>query len=163
MLFSRIFKELGKAKVQYVVVGGIAVNLHGFARATGDLDIMLSFDAANVKKFVEAVKRMKLRSRIPVKIEEIADRDKRLKWVKEKNMKVFSLYNPENAMEQLDVMIENQMSFEDVYKKREIISIGSVKIPLVSIDDLIKLKKKAGRDRDRIDIDALKRIKELKK
>lgn len=162
MLFERIFRELNAKNVKYMVIGGLAVNLHGFARATGDLDIIISFDKENVGNFIEAIKILQYKPRVPVNIEELADQDMRTSWIKEKNMKVFSVFNPQNPMELLDVVLENDIDFETAYQNMELLTAGDIKIPVISIDDLIKLKQIAGRERDNLDIRALKKIKELK-
>ena len=44
MIFERIFKSFQEQDIRYAVIGGIAVNLHGYNRLTGDLDIILSLD-----------------------------------------------------------------------------------------------------------------------
>ena len=77
-------------------------------------------------------------------------------------MKVFSVYNPSQEIEHIDVLIENLIDFDKAYKTREIVNAGNLKVPVVSIDDLIKLKKISGRKRDEIDIAALKEIKIVK-
>ena len=82
--------------------------------------------------------------------------------MEEKNMQVFSVYNPKNMMEQLDIVLENDIDFETAYKRKETLTAGDIEIPVVSIDDLIKLKQIAGRERDELDIRALKKIKELR-
>ena len=40
-LFEKVFRELNKTRVKYLVVGGVAVNLYGYLRFTGDLDLLL--------------------------------------------------------------------------------------------------------------------------
>ena len=60
------------------------------------------------------------------------------------------------------VLIENVIDFRQAYDNREVVVARDIKVPVISIDDLIELKEKAGRERDFIDIKALKRIKELK-
>ncbi len=50
MYGERFFRELAKRKIKYLVVGGVAVNLHGFVRATVDLDIVISFRDANFQR-----------------------------------------------------------------------------------------------------------------
>ncbi|MFC1866909.1 hypothetical protein ACFL0H_02065 [Thermodesulfobacteriota bacterium] len=162
MLYERIFRELAQRKIRYMVIGGIAVNIHGYSRATGDLDIMLSFESDNIKQFIELVNSLGLRPKIPVKIEELDDREKVEEWKKEKHLKVFSVYNPQNEMEHIDIMIENYIDFDSTYTNREIVSARDIEISVISIDDLIKLKKIAGRKRDEIDIQALQKIKEIK-
>ena len=162
MLFEAIFKELDRRQIRYLVIGGIAVNLHGFARATGDLDIMLWLEEGNLEKFVAMVKFLKMKPRAPVPLESFLDLQQRNKWIKEKGMKVFSVYNPKKEIEHIDIMLENYISFDRAYQNREVVSAVGIKISVLSIPDLIKLKKIAGRERDKIDIQALKQIMEIK-
>lgn len=163
MFYQKIFKLLNRNEVKYLVIGGIAVNLYGFFRVTGDLDIILEMSDENLKKFVDVVKYLGYKPKIPVSIDDFADRQKRMLWIKEKNMKVFTVYNPGNELEHIDVLVEPQVDFVKLYLRRSTIKAGNLQIPVVSIDDLIKLKKIAGRKRDQIDIEALKKIKQLRK
>lgn len=163
MLYENIFKALHLNQVEYVVIGGIAVNLHGFARATGDLDIVLSLTDKEISKFIRVAKEIGLVPRLPVKMEEFADAKKRKTWIKEKNMKVFSVYNPDNPMEHIDVMVDHVMDFKILYENRVIMKSHDLEIPVASIPNLIQLKRHAGRERDFIDIKALERIEELKR
>ena len=161
MGFERIFKGLNKHEVKYLIIGGIAVNLYGYDRVTGDIDIMMSFDKENVLRLERFMKEYGFKPGVPVDIKALADADKRREWIEEKNAKVFKIYNPGNMLESIDIMIMEYMDFEQAYKCREYTKKG-LKVPLVSIDDLIKLKEIAGRERDKTDISALKLIKELR-
>ena len=161
MFFERLLKQLNTKKIRYLVIGGVAVNLHGFNRTTGDLDILISLDSVNIKKLIELIKSLKWKPRIPVKVEEFADIKMRKAWIKKKGMKVFSVYNPKKEFEHLDIMVENRINFESAYRNKKVLSTGTTKVPIISIKDLIKLKKIAGRERDIIDIKALMQIKRL--
>ena len=162
MFYERVFRELDRRKIRYLVIGGIAVNIHGYSRATGDLDIMLSFESENIKKFIELVNALGYKPKIPVSIEELANQDKIEIWKKEKHMEVFSVYNPHSNLEHMDIMVENYIDFDTAYGRREVVSARDIEISVISIDDLIELKKRAGRKRDEIDIEALEKIKEIR-
>ena len=161
MIYERIFREFQRIGLRYAVIGGIAVNLHGYNRVTGDLDIIISFSDENISKFIEVSKQLDLVSRLPVKLEDLAKSELRLSWIQEKNMKVFTVYNPSNPLEHVDVKIDNSNDIEKFLNRAVLIKAADIVIPLVSIDDLIELKKQASRDRDLIDIKALERIKRL--
>ncbi|MBI5186021.1 MAG: hypothetical protein HZA01_09895 [Nitrospinae bacterium] len=164
MFYEQVFRTLNVKKVKYLIVGGIAVNLHGFPRATGDLDIMMDLnDDKSLKGFVCAVKALGFKPKIPVEVEDFADAVKRKSWIEEKHMKVFSVYNPSREIEHIDVLVENPIDFTIAYKSRKVIDVGDFEVPVISIDGLIELKKIAGRKRDEIDIAALKEIKRMKK
>ena len=162
MFYEEIFRELQQKQVRYLVIGGVAVNLHGFSRSTGDLDLMLSLNEENLTKFVEIIKSLGWKPRLPVELSDFVDASKRDTWIKEKNMKVFSVYNPKKEIEHIDVMVENYIEFDKAYQNREEVLVGNLKITIMSITDLIELKKIADRGRDKIDINALKKIQELR-
>ncbi|MBI4803299.1 MAG: hypothetical protein HY796_12330 [Elusimicrobia bacterium] len=163
MFYENVFRKLSEEKVRYLIIGGIAVNLYGFSRVTGDLDIMLDLDDINsVLGFVKAVKALGFKPKVPVRIDDFADSSKRREWIEGKNMKVFSVYNPSNEIEHVDVMAENFIDFAGAYRVKEVIAAGVLKLPVISLDGLIKLKGIAGRKRDEIDIAALKEIKAIR-
>ncbi len=104
MFYEEVFRALNKAKVKYLVVGGVAVNLYGIERQTHDLDLVVLLTETNLKHFVSAVKTLGLRPKIPLKIEDFANPELRRKWRKEKNMLVFSLYHPKQPFLTVDIM-----------------------------------------------------------
>ena len=163
MLYEKIFAELERNNIRYLIIGGVAVWLHGYDRATKDLDLMISFEKENMDKFIELVKKLGLKPRVPVEPEELGNKNKREFWKKEKNMKVFSFYNPDNDMEYVDIMIQDDIDFEEAYKSKNLVEFKGlgIKIKVISIENLIKLKEIAGRDSDKIDIKKLRKIQEL--
>lgn len=160
MLFKKIISELEKRKIRYLIIGGVAVNLHGYSRVTNDLDLMISFEKENINKFIELIKDLGYTPKIPVDIKELANSDKREEWKKEKNMQVFSVRNPDNEFEYIDVMIQDHLDFEKAYKNRKIFADDKISVSVVSIDDLISLKQIAGRGRDLLDMKLLRKLKE---
>ncbi|HMO19271.1 MAG TPA: hypothetical protein PKA63_09740 [Oligoflexia bacterium] len=161
MIFEKIFRAFDQHGLKYAVIGGIAVNLHGYNRLTGNLDIIISLDDENISRFISITKSLGLVPRLPVKIEDFANNDIRKSWISEKNMAVFSVYNPSNPLEHVDVKIDGENNIESYLSNSEIVEADDIKIFLVSLDDLIKLKQEAGRERDLVDIRALERIKRL--
>lgn len=159
--YEEIFRGLNKEKVKYVVAGGIAVNLHGIPRVTGDLDILIGLDEKNVAEFFKVMKKLGYKPKAPVKIEDFGVRKNREKWIRDKGMKVFSLWNKEMPYKIIDVFVENPIDFKKLYRDRIDIKAGNFRIPVVSIDHLIKLKSMAKRKQDISDIESLKRLKIL--
>lgn len=150
-----------KAKVKYLVIGGLAVIFHGYPRATVDLDIMILLDDSNAKAFIEVAKKLGYRPRIPVKLEDFADAGKRKIWAETKNMKVFTLNNPKEELEQIDVAITYFADFDKAYARRKIVKIDGLSVPLASVDDIIEMKQTVGRSIDNSDILALKNIQKV--
>jgi len=157
-LFRRLFESLNKGGVDYLVCGGIAVNLYGIERATADIDLAVRLDAENLEAFVKVVRQLGLKPKMPVKIEEIIIADNRRNWLKDKGMTVFSLYDEKNPFFLLDIFTEDQFDFQSVYQRRHEIMLGDICIPLTPIDVLITMKEKTGRLQDKADVFYLKKI-----
>ena len=81
MLYLDLFRKLDDAGVRYLVVGGIAVNLHGVNRLTHDIDLMLALDSENLGRFVSVAKRYSFKPVVPVKVEDLADAAKVRDWI----------------------------------------------------------------------------------
>ncbi|MBU3911252.1 MAG: nucleotidyltransferase [Candidatus Omnitrophica bacterium] len=161
MFYEEVFRELNKKKVKYVVAGGMAVNLHGVPRVTGDLDLIIYLGIENISKFSKAMEELGYKPKIPVKIEDFSVEKKREDWIKNKGMVVFSLWNKDIPYRIIDVFVKDLVDFKELYKDRVNIRAGMFKIPVVSIEHLIRLKQMAGRKQDISDIVSLKRAKKL--
>lgn len=159
MFFKKIFKALNENNVKYLVIGGAAVNLHGYVRVTHDLDLFIALDESNIKKFASTMKALNFKPKVPVEIEELGDRKKREKWIKEKNMKVFSLHDI-GTDDIIDIMIMDYLQFDESYKEKKVVKIKDIEVPIASIKDIIKLKEAAGRAKDIIDLKVLLEIQE---
>ncbi|PNG52470.1 MULTISPECIES: hypothetical protein [unclassified Variovorax] len=63
-----LLQSLDDAHVDYVLVGGLAVTLHGYQRVTMDVDVVLAMDSANLARFIACAKAANLHPVIPVPI-----------------------------------------------------------------------------------------------
>lgn len=155
--YLAIFKEFNKKKIKYIVVGGIAVNLHGIPRATYDIDLLLYLEDKNLKKYLSLLKAWGFKPKVPVDIMDFAKKEKRMDWIKHKNMKAFNLVNPAWAISEIDIIIDTPSDYKKAAKNMEYITIADLAIPTISIRDLIEMKKNAGRKQDKADIRYLMR------
>jgi len=67
MFYLDFFRELEASKVRYLLVGGLAMNLHGVPRMTMDVDIILAMDEPNLQAFLKAANHLGLHPVAPVK------------------------------------------------------------------------------------------------
>jgi hypothetical protein len=74
-LYEPVFDALNRAGVRYVVVGGVAVVLHGHARLTADLDLAIDLSDVPARKAIEALMDLGLEPRAPVNPLAFADRN----------------------------------------------------------------------------------------
>ncbi|MDD5292495.1 MAG: hypothetical protein PHY46_04900 [Candidatus Omnitrophica bacterium] len=160
MLYGEVFKEFQKQKVRYTIVGGLALNLLGVFRGTADLDILVEMSDENLAKIVKILTKRGYRVKQPVDPMGIADARTRNSWIKSKYMRAFNFYN-EKEFKEVDIIISSPVSFREAIKTAKHIKSGNLTLFVMSVDNLIKMKKKANRAIDKVDIDQLKRIKKL--
>jgi hypothetical protein len=159
-LFLPIFEALEAAQVRYVTVGGVAVVLHGHARLTADLDLAVDLAPDQAAAAITALEALGLQPRLPVEPAGFADPLVRRSWVEEKGMTVFSLWDPDDPMLAVDLFVVEPVPFHDLFARSETIDLGGVRARVASIDDLIAMKRIAGRPVDLEDVDALRAIRE---
>lgn len=156
--YQKILVSLSRAKVLYLVAGGIAMNILGMERATYDLDLIVFLGRENVLKFGRVMTKLGYRPKIPVKPEDFADEKLRKSWAKEKNMVVFSFYHPKNPFEVIDVFVYHPRPFDKMYKVSKKGQIFGQTIRAAGLQDMLFMKKKASRPKDQIDIRYLQAI-----
>jgi hypothetical protein len=93
-----IVKTLNDAGVQYLIVGGLAVNAHGFVRLTRDVGIVLRLERENVIRALEALGKAGYKPAIPERAEAFADPETRQRWRHERNIRpTFLSMNPSSS------------------------------------------------------------------
>lgn len=159
MRIAELLQSLADARVDYVLVGGLAVQLHGFLRATVDVDLVLAMNDSNLDRFIEVTKRFGLMPVVPVPIDALKNAGQIEQWYREKGMLAFALREPEAGGGVVDVLVRPGISFDRL-------SSGAVKgklfgreVLIASVDDLIEMKRLANRPKDQLDIAALEKIR----
>ena len=158
MFYGEVFKVLNKAKVKYVVAGGVAVVLYGYPRLTRDLDLIVLLKEANLDKLFDALCGIRYFPKVPVTKEQFKNKKVREQWKKEKGMVVFSFVQNDPPNNMIDIFVDEPIRFDLVYKDRKVVNIRGVNVPLISISHLKKLELMAGRDIDLIDVAQLNAI-----
>lgn len=162
MNYYEIFKKLNELRIDYIIVGGLAVNFHGVPRMTYDIDIMVNLKKNNIKKLVDQLVKWGYKLKIPVSPKEISDIRKIKKWMKEKNVKAINFYHEEYPIAEIDIILDSPIPYEKLRKNRVFFELYGEKIPVISIYDLIYIKSKSNRKQDRADVYNLKRVLEIK-
>ncbi len=155
-----VLEALNRAGVRYLVVGGVAVVLHGHLRTTADLDLVVQLDRTNLLKALRSLDGIGFRPRVPVPLEDLADPEIRRSWIEDKNMMVFSMWHPDLTAFDVDLFVEEPFNFDEVWERRIDVALDRTSAPVIGLEDLIDLKLEAGRPRDIEDVGALKTLAE---
>ena len=153
MFLLTLTKALKGRKVRYALVGGYAVSLHGAVRGTLDIDIVLPFEEGQLKKAEAALFSLGLKSRLPISAEDVFRFRK--EYIEKRNLVAWSFVNANNPSELVDILITEDLNELETIR----VKIDRSFVEVVSIPDLITMKRKAGREQDLADIKALEMLK----
>jgi hypothetical protein len=140
-------------------VGGVATILHGHVRLTTDVDLVVDLQTEEVQKTIRALTRHGFKPRAPVDPFLFADASQRTRWIEEKGMEVFSLYDPGNPGLTVDLFAREPMPFESLWARSIPMNLGNLEVRVCSIDDLIEMKRRSGRPMDLADVEKLTKIR----
>jgi hypothetical protein len=159
-----IVGALNGAGVRYLIVGGLAVNAHGYERLTVDVDLVIAFERQNIINGLRALESIDYHMSIPVTPEAFADPALRASWRAEKGMVVLKLWSDTHRRTPVDLFIYEPFDFErELGAARSEPILGDIKAPIVSLQTLLEMKREAGRPQDLADIADLLRIQELRR
>jgi len=155
-----VVKALNDAKVQYLIVGGLAVNAHGYVRLTRVVDIVLRLKKKNIERGLQSLFNIGYRLAVPARPEDFADASIRKRWRVEKNMIVLKLWSYKHQRTPVDIFIYEPFKFEKEMRRAHKYKLRSGLVAkVVALPALIKMKRAAGRPHDLIDVKELQRIK----
>ena len=152
---EKVCIALREADVRYAIAGGYAVALHGAVRGTIDVDVVLHWTKRTLAKAEAALNGIGLVSRLPVSAQDVfAFRDE---YVRNRNLTAWTFYNPDDPSEQVDIVITYDLTGKQS-KRLKRVKLPSGPVQVLSLKDLIGMKRASGRPQDIEDIRALERL-----
>ena len=152
MFLIDVAESLKRHRVNYALVGGYAVALHGAVRGTVDVDIVVALTKNSLERAERALRAIGLHSRLPINAQDVyAFRDE---YIQKRNLTAWTFVNPDDPLKVVDIIItEDATAVKKVTKK-----VSGKRLNVAAIPDLIALKEKAGRPQDLEDIAALEKL-----
>jgi hypothetical protein len=144
-MWSQDFKEfvglLNKHEVEYLVVGGYALGIHGYPRYTGDLDVWVNPTIENARKMVNVMDEFGFSSM------GLTEKDF------SKNGNVIQMGYPPFR---IDVLTKpDGVTFDECYQNKILVDYQGLQIAVIGFEDFKKNKKASGRPKDIQDLDNL--------
>ncbi len=154
-----VIRALEDAGVRYLVAGGLAVVAHGYVRLTKDIDLVLALADDNARRGLDSLAGLGYRPAVPVALHDFLDAEKRRDWIVNKNARVFPLVSDAHALTPVEIFLEEPFDFERAYGEaiREEVAAG-LSAAFVCLEDLIAMKRGAGREQDLADVAELERL-----
>ncbi len=145
---ERIFAVLAEHKVDYVVVGGVAVQVYGHVRMTNDLDLIPAPDRANLARLAEALHELKAHVLNPG--------SEKMK-ISASMLPRATLWQFSTELGDIDLLHDapGAAPFDELRSRSLLIELGANAIPIAGRDDLISMKRASARPIDLEDIAAL--------
>lgn len=144
-----IWKYLKENDVRYITIGGFAVNIYGYNRNTGDLDILIDDSIDNRRKLRKAFKEIGIGDFEAIETIQFIPG-----WTD------FTL----SFGLRLDVMTSikglEDTPFEELYDAATVVLLGGVEVKFIDYENLIKAKKASNRPKDQLDIEELNKLNE---
>jgi predicted nucleotidyltransferase len=147
----REFLELLLAHgVEFMIVGGFAVALHGFPRYTEDLDVLIARNEENAEKLMSALREFGFGNI---------------------GLSIVDFLNPDRVVQlgrvpvRIDIItsMSGIKDYEQLFASSRIQDLDGLNVKIISLDNLIVNKKASGRDQDKVDARRLLTIKSQKK
>lgn len=148
--YLEFFQALNNNNVEYMLVGGHAVNYHGYVRSTFDMDVWVSTTEKNLQLLYNALIQQGYKEDNCLNAVRHLKDDHMIKIPKDKSM--------------IDVMDSFMMKsdFTRAYRNHETMEFNNILIKIIAFDDLLETKHKSNRPKDLLDVKELKNLKELR-
>ena len=156
--FIGLFAVLAGARVRFVVVGGLALLLHGLDRLTADVDLVIDLTTDAAQEAVRALTAAGYRPMAPVDPLELADPALRRDWQTTRGMQVFSFWDSTNTRPTVDVMLDPPVTLDELWTDARVVQIGGSEVRIASLAHLICMKEAAGRPQDLADLEHLRAL-----
>ena len=155
--FLDVLSQLHDHHVDFVIVGGVAAALHGGTRVTFDLDVVPRLADPSWHAAIDVLWSLGARPRIPEPLDRIRDVEQIRRWRRDKGMRALNFRAPDGSVE-VDLLVSESDQFDQLRMRAVRITLDERTFLVASIDDLIAMKRRAGRPQDVLDIAQLQDI-----
>lgn len=154
--FESIVHTLNEASVRYLVVGGLAVNAHGYGRSTFDVDLVIQLLPENIERAFYALGAIGYKPQQPIAAVDFSNCETRERWRREKGMLVLKFWSDLHHETPLDVFVYEPFDFNSEWEKAFEQDLGEgLTVSFVRLETLEAMKREAGRPKDLADLDEL--------
>lgn len=145
--FEKLLVLLAEGRVDFVLVGGVAVTLHGYMRLTEDVDIIVDAAPDNLTRLLQALSTYGQGFAAELSLEDFADEEGAIRIVEE------------TESNQIDIFTRmSGLYYKDFVTDADTLQLSDHEIHFASKAALIHLKGQSSREKDILDVAALKKL-----
>src|SRR5437762_14271647 len=144
--YERVLAKLARADVKFIIVGGVAVALNGFLRTTEDVDILIESSADDVMRLLDALGDFGEGHARALSPADFSDSEGAIRIIEDFPLDVFTMMRGKR--------------YADLVGSTKTTRIDDVEVRYLNSEALIALKSDSQRDQDRIDVSALRSLKD---
>jgi hypothetical protein len=156
MDYTDILRALAAAGARFAVAGGFASLAHGVVRVTMDMDLVVDVQDDNLALLWDTLTELGFIPQQPIPRANAVSAETLLKTADEKGMRAFSWSHGNQPFLVVDLLIGDPFRWDE--NRFETIGIFGLEVPVLRKDELIRLKRLAGRDKDLADVRELEKL-----
>lgn len=145
---EEIFRALDRHGVEYLLIGGLAVQTHGHLRSTADADIIPAPNRANLDRLAAALRDLEAEVLNPM------DADPEITVDLLSRATLWQFATPHGGVD-VAHEVPGGAPYQDLARRALTVHLDELTIAVVSLDDLIRMKTASGRPIDLADVAAL--------
>ncbi len=142
--FESLLVKLARARVDYLVAGGVAVCLNGYVRATQDLDLLVDGSPENLRRLLDCLAEFGEGFSRELTLDDFAAEEGAVRVIEDFTVDLFTLMR--------------NRTFTDFARSAREFVIDEVRIRYLSPEELIELKAPSAREKDQLDVAVLRRL-----
>ena len=140
--YEKLLESLAKAEVKFIVAGGLAVALNGFVRATEDVDILVEQAPENIKRLLAALASFGVGHARELSLEDFDQREGAVRVVEDFPLDIFTIMRGRR--------------YADLIHSVRRTRINDIEVIYLDAEALISIKENSHREKDQIDVSALR-------
>src|SRR6478752_5683683 len=144
--YEKLLAKLARADLKFIIVGGVAVALNGFVRATEDVDILIDSSAENVARLLDNLRNFGEGHARELSPADFSDSEGAIRIIEDFPLDVFTIMRAKR--------------YADLVGATKTTRIDDVDVRYLNAEALIALKNHSQRDQDRIDVSALRSLQD---
>ena len=151
---DRLLRELLDAQVRFVLIGGLAAQVHGSPSLTGDVDICFALDRDNLRRLAGVLTSLTaIRRGMPTDVSAPLD---------DRALRAGDVFTLSTRFGDLDLLAHPDpgLDFDTLLGRSILAEILGAPVRVAGLDDLMAMKRAAGRPKDRIELEILGALRE---